>query len=71
MLEFYCSANSHWSVPGQGTGLLGASLLQQVADTQVVVNILEILSLSDTCLILLTNIAALSKGALAASHMGS
>lgn len=71
VLEFYCNANSCRSVPGQGTGLLWASLPRQVADTQVAVDILEILSLFDTCPISLTNTAALSKGALAASSIRS
>lgn len=70
VLEFYCDANSPQSVPGQGTGRLWASLPRQGADTQVAVYMLEILSLFDTFPISLTNTAALSRGALAASSIG-
>lgn len=45
--------------------------LSQGAEMQVVVNILEILSLLDTRPISLTNTATLSRGALAASGTGS
>lgn len=71
VLEFYCDTSAPRSVPGQGTGLLRASLILQGAGTWVAVNILEILSLFDTCPIFLTNTAALSREALAASGIGS
>lgn len=71
VLEFYCDANSPRSIPGQGTGLPWASLPSQRADTGVAVNILELWLLFDTFPISLTNTAALSRGASAASGVGS
>lgn len=68
---FYCDANLSQSDPGQRTGLLWASLPGQRAGTQIAVNVLEMCSLFDTCPSSLTNIAAPSREALAASDIVS
>lgn len=71
VLGFYRDTNlSQWK-PGQGTGLLWASLASQRADRQIAVNTLEICSLFDTCPISLINTASPSREALAASDIGS
>lgn len=71
ILGFYCDTNLSQSEWGQRTGLLWASLPGQKAGTQIAVNILKICSLFDIFPISLTNTAAPSREALAASDIGS